>query len=55
VDASHFNSNTIMPSYYRTEGLNRVAPKFTGQPILSAQEIEDVVAFLVSLNNNNTQ
>lgn len=55
VDASHFNSNTIMPSYYRTEGLNRVAPKFAGQPILSAQEIEDVVAFLVSLNNNNTQ
>jgi sulfur-oxidizing protein SoxX len=38
-----------MPSYYRSEGLNRVAPKFEGQPILSGQEIEDVVAFLVSL------
>jgi sulfur-oxidizing protein SoxX len=49
VDAGRFNSATIMPSYYRTAGLNRVAPKFEGQPILSGQEIEDVVAFLVSL------
>jgi sulfur-oxidizing protein SoxX len=49
VDPSRFNPNTIMPSYYRTEGLYRVAPKFEGQPILSGQEIEDVVAFLVSL------
>lgn len=55
ADAAHFNPNTIMPSYYRTEGLYRVAPKFAGQPILSGQEIEDVVAFLVSLNSKNTQ
>jgi sulfur-oxidizing protein SoxX len=50
VDASHFNPNTIMPSYYKTGQLNRVAPKFAGQTILNAQEIEDVVAYLVSLN-----
>jgi sulfur-oxidizing protein SoxX len=49
VDASRFNPGTIMPSYYRSVGLNRVAPKFEGRPILSGQEIEDVVAFLVSL------
>jgi sulfur-oxidizing protein SoxX len=49
VDPSRFNPGTIMPSYYRTEGLNRVATKFASQPILSAQEIEDVVAFLVSM------
>jgi sulfur-oxidizing protein SoxX len=49
VNPSRFNPGTIMPSYYRTEGLNRVAPKFASQPILSAQEIEDVVAFLVSM------
>jgi sulfur-oxidizing protein SoxX len=49
VDASRFNPGTIMPSYYHAVGLNRVAPKFEGQPILSGQEIEDVVAFLVSL------
>ena len=50
VDASHFNPNSIMPAYYKIEHLNRVAPKFAGQTILNGQEIEDVVAFLVSLN-----
>jgi sulfur-oxidizing protein SoxX len=38
-----------MPSYFRADGLTRVAPQFAGKTILSAQEIEDVVAFLVSL------
>jgi sulfur-oxidizing protein SoxX len=55
VDPSRFNTGTIMPSYYRTEGLNRVAPKFEGQPILSGQEIEDVVAFLFSIKTTVTQ
>jgi sulfur-oxidizing protein SoxX len=55
VDPSRFNPGTIMPSYYRTEGLNRVAPKFVGQSILSAQEIEDVVAFLLSLKAKAVQ
>jgi sulfur-oxidizing protein SoxX len=53
VDASHFNPSTIMPAYYKTGHLNRVAPKFAGQTILNSQEIEDVVAFLVSLNPQN--
>jgi len=53
VDASHFNPNTIMPAYYKTGHLNRVAPKFVGQTILNGQEIEDVVAFLSSLNAQN--
>ena len=50
VDASYFNSKTIMPAYYRTDHLNRVATKFAGQTILNGQEIEDVVAFLLTLN-----
>ena len=53
VNAAHFNSQTIMPSYYQTSHLNRVAPKFVGQTILSGQEIEDVIAFLMTLNNQN--
>jgi sulfur-oxidizing protein SoxX len=52
VDAAYFNSTTIMPSYYRTDHLNRVALKFEGQTILNAQEIEDVVAFLLTLNTS---
>ncbi len=49
VDPSRFNPGSIMPAYYRTTDLNRVAPKFAKQTILTGQEIEDVVAFLVSL------
>jgi L-cysteine S-thiosulfotransferase len=49
VDASRLNANTIMPSYYRLDGLQRVAKSFSGKPILTAEQIEDVVAYLASL------
>lgn len=52
VDASYFNSKTIMPAYFRTDHLNRVAPKFAGQTILNGQEIEDVVAFLLTIKTS---
>lgn len=53
VNAAHFNPQTIMPAYYETSHLNRVASKFVGQTILNGQEIEDVLAFLMTLNNSN--
>jgi sulfur-oxidizing protein SoxX len=40
-----------MPPYYRTEGLIRVAPAFQGKPILTAEQIEDVVAYLATLRD----
>ena len=49
VDPSRVNPQTIMPAYYRTEGLTRVAPNHRGKTVLSAEQIEDVVAFLVTL------
>ena len=49
VDAAKLNPSTIMPPYYRVEGLERVAPSLRGKPVLSAEQIEDVVAFLVTL------
>jgi sulfur-oxidizing protein SoxX len=49
VDASRFNPQTIMPAYARTEGLNRVAPALRGKTIFSPQQVDDVVAFLVTL------
>lgn len=49
IDPARFNPETIMPAYFRTEGLARVAPSFKGRPILSAGQIEDVVAFLATL------
>ena len=50
VDARRFHRNTIMPSYFQKDNFERVAKKYESQTILSAQEIEDVVAFLASLN-----
>ncbi|MGB3627113.1 MAG: sulfur oxidation c-type cytochrome SoxX [Henriciella sp.] len=41
--------DTLMPSYYTTEGLNRVAPEYQDAPALSAQQIEDLVAYLSGL------
>ncbi len=49
VDSSKVNPKTIMPPYYRTTGLTRVAVAFKDKPILDAQQIEDVVAFLATL------
>jgi sulfur-oxidizing protein SoxX len=46
------NEKTIMPPYYKTEGLERVAANYKGKTLLSAQEIEDVIAFLVSLKDD---
>jgi sulfur-oxidizing protein SoxX len=49
ADSSRVNPQTPMPSYYRTEGLRQVAAAYRGRPILSAQQVEDVVAFLATL------
>jgi L-cysteine S-thiosulfotransferase len=38
-----------MPSYYRVEGLLHVGQAWRGKPILSAEQIEDIVAYLASL------
>ena len=51
VDASRLNATTIMPSYYRVDGLDRVGPAWRGKPILSAEQIEDIVAYLVTLRD----
>jgi sulfur-oxidizing protein SoxX len=49
ADSLRVNPATIMPSYYRIDGLDRVAPAYRGKPILTAPEIEDVTAFLATL------
>jgi sulfur-oxidizing protein SoxX len=49
VDATRLNPDTVMPPYYRVDGLTRVAQAQRGKPILTAQEIEDVIAFLATL------
>ena len=49
ADNLRVNPDSVMPSYYRVAGLDRVAPQYAGRPILSATEVEDLVAYLSTL------
>jgi L-cysteine S-thiosulfotransferase len=49
VDSMRVNPTTIMPSYYRIESLDRVAGAYRGKPILAAEQVEDIVAYLATL------
>ena len=51
VDARRLNPDTIMPPYYRLDGLTRVAKNFQGKTVFTAQQIEDVVAYLTTLKD----
>jgi L-cysteine S-thiosulfotransferase len=49
ADNKQLNADSIMPSYLRTQGLNRVGAVWAGKPVLTPQQIEDVVAYLETL------
>jgi L-cysteine S-thiosulfotransferase len=49
VDPKRIAPDTIMPSYYRVDGLEMVAARYRGKPILDAQQIEDAVSYLATL------
>ncbi len=49
VDITRVNPDAAMPAFHRTQGLARVAGAYAGNPVLSAQQVEDVVAFLSGL------
>jgi L-cysteine S-thiosulfotransferase len=49
VDPTRLNADSVMPAYHRTDGLRRVGSQVAGRPILDAQQVEDVVAWLSSL------
>ena len=51
ADTARLNATTIMPSYYRVDGLDRVGTAWRGKPILSAEQIEDILAYLVTLRD----
>jgi sulfur-oxidizing protein SoxX len=52
VDGRRLNPATIMPSYFRVDGLTRVGVAWQSRTLLSAQQIEDVVAYLVTLRTS---
>ena len=49
ADITQVRRDSVMPTFHRTEGLERVAPELRGKPALSAQQVEDVVAYLSTL------
>lgn len=49
VDITRVNPDAVMPAFHRTTALNRVAPERAGTPILSVQQVEDLVAYLATL------
>lgn len=49
VNAAQSNPNTIMPAYFKIDHLQRVAPQFAGKTLLTGQEIEDVLAYLLTI------
>lgn len=55
VDHMRLNPKTIMPSYYRIEGFDQVAGAYRGKPILEAEQIEDIVAYLATLKMSPAQ
>jgi len=53
VDYDRIKPGTTMPSYYRTQNLNQVEARYTGQTVLSAQDIEDIIAYLTTLKSKD--
>jgi len=49
ADMQRINPQSIMPAFHNTDGLQRVGAAWRGKPILTAQQVEDVVAWLVTL------
>ena len=50
VDGTRINRDTVMPAYHRVHGLKRVASEWQGKPVLDAQQVEDVLAWLLTLD-----
>jgi sulfur-oxidizing protein SoxX len=49
VDPTRLKRDIVMPAYHRVEGLDQVALAYRGKPILTAQQVEDVIAYLLTL------
>ena len=55
LDPKALNPRSIMPAYHTVTGLHSLLKAYRGKPILTAQEVEDVVAYLLTLRQNAPQ
>jgi sulfur-oxidizing protein SoxX len=55
VDASRLNPATVMPAYFRTDGLSHVAEAWRGRTVLTGEQVEHLVAYLSSLDGEPLQ
>ena len=51
VNPKAVNEDTIMPSFYRKDGYHRVLKKFKGKSVISAQDVEDVLAYIMTFKD----
>ena len=51
VNPKVVNEETIMPAFYRTDGFHRVLKNFKGKTVISAQEVEDVLAYIMTFKD----
>ena len=51
VNPKALNEDTIMPSFYKKDGFHRVLKKFKGKSVISAQEVEDVLAYIMTFKD----
>ena len=52
VDSTLMTPDTVMPAYYRIDGLTQVDTAYEGRPVLTAQEVEDLIAFLMTFRGD---
>jgi len=52
VDYDRVIPGTTMPSYYRTDNLHQLGQDYIGETLLSARDIEDIIAYLQTLKES---
>lgn len=49
ADITRVTPDAAMPTFHRVQGMNRVAAEYAGKPVLDGQQVEDLVAWLSTL------
>lgn len=55
VNPKVVNEDTMMPAFYKADGFHRVRKAFVGKTMLSAEQVEDIVAYLLTLKEEEKE